>query len=68
MSSTVTPAGGEIGSFEMRDEIDSRLWVEHGSAFSEDLAKLFQQIGDAFARLTEIQYRAPWTNQRGCRS
>ncbi|HYW16753.1 MAG TPA: hypothetical protein VE891_11465 [Allosphingosinicella sp.] len=48
----------------MRDEIDSRIWVEHHGAFSEDLAKLFAavaaNIGAGFKRLVEIQFDAPW--------
>ena len=44
----------------MRDEIDGRIWVEHHGAFSEDLAKLFANIGEGFKRLTEIQFDAPW--------
>lgn len=48
----------------MRDEIDSRIWVEHGHAFSEDLARLFAAIrasvGTALKRLSEIEFDAPW--------
>jgi hypothetical protein len=48
----------------MRDEIDTRAWVEHHGAFSEDLAKLIAaaaaNIGAGFRRLTEIQFDAPW--------
>jgi len=51
----------------MRDEIDSRLWLEHGSAFTEDLAKLFRQAGEAINRLNEVQFRAPWRREaRSC--
>ena len=49
----------------MRDEIDSRLWLENGSAFTEDLARLFSLAGEALRRLTEIQYRAPWRGEAG---
>ncbi|HEX8482331.1 MAG TPA: hypothetical protein VF650_10540 [Allosphingosinicella sp.] len=44
----------------MRDEMDSRIWVEHGQAFSEDLARFFAGIGAAFRRLNQIQFDAPW--------
>ncbi|HEX9963377.1 MAG TPA: hypothetical protein VGB04_00135 [Allosphingosinicella sp.] len=44
----------------MRDEIDSRIWNEHGHRFSEDLAKLFANIGGGFRRLNQIQFDAPW--------
>ena len=48
----------------MRDEIDSRIWVDHHNAFSEDLARFFAttaaNIGAAFRRLNEIEFDAPW--------
>jgi hypothetical protein len=48
----------------MRDEIDSRVWVEHHGAFAEDVAKFFAaaaaNIGAGFKRLNEIQFDAPW--------
>ena len=50
----------------MRDEIDSRIWVEHGHAFSEDLAKFFARLADSIGtglrRLNEIEFDAPWRN------
>ncbi len=52
----------------MRDEIDSRLWLEHGAAFTEDLAKLFRQAGEAINRLNEVQFRAPWRREAGYRN
>lgn len=48
----------------MRDEIDSRIWAEHGHAFSNDLAKFFAaagaSVGTALRRLNEIEFDAPW--------
>lgn len=48
----------------MRDEIDSRIWADHGRAFSEDLARFFSttaaSVGAGFRRLNEIQFDAPW--------
>ncbi|HEX9947904.1 MAG TPA: hypothetical protein VGA98_10225 [Allosphingosinicella sp.] len=44
----------------MRDEMDSRIWLEHGHAFSEDLARFFARLGRGFKRLNEIQFDAPW--------
>jgi hypothetical protein len=48
----------------MRDEIDSRLWVDHGHAFSEDVDRLFSRIGSAIGvalrRLNEMEFDAPW--------
>ena len=48
----------------MRDEIDSRIWAEHGQAFSDSLASFFTtaaaNFGAAFRRLNEIEFDAPW--------
>jgi hypothetical protein len=44
----------------MRDEIDSRIWNEHGHAFSESLEALFATIGTALRRLNAIEFDAPW--------
>ncbi|HEX8062995.1 MAG TPA: hypothetical protein VF535_07240 [Allosphingosinicella sp.] len=48
----------------MRDEMDSRLWVGHGHAFSTEIARFFTSaaanIGEVFRRLNEIQFDAPW--------
>ncbi|HYD38184.1 MAG TPA: hypothetical protein VEA60_11255 [Allosphingosinicella sp.] len=53
----------------MRDEIDSRLWVEHGHAFSESVAGLFGAaagaIGLGLRRLNEIEFDAPWKRDAG---
>lgn len=48
----------------MRDEIDMRIWNEHGHAFSEDLDKFFARAGSAIGtvlrRLNEMEFDAPW--------
>jgi hypothetical protein len=48
----------------MRDEIDSRIWVAHGHAFSESVASLFASlgttIGTGLRRLNELEFDAPW--------
>lgn len=44
----------------MRDEIDSRLWVEHHQAFSSTVGALLGQAAEAFRRLNAIQFDAPW--------
>ncbi len=48
----------------MRDEIDSRIWAEHGQAFSEGLeaflAAAAANVGSALRRLNEIEFDAPW--------
>ncbi|MGE5721952.1 MAG: hypothetical protein ACM3YM_05775 [Sphingomonadales bacterium] len=47
----------------MRDEMDARLWAEHGSEFSAAVAGLLGQVRTAFAKLYEIQYDAPWRRE-----
>jgi hypothetical protein len=48
----------------MRDEMDSRIWVDHHDAFSTDVARFLTSavanIGAGFRRLNEIQFDAPW--------
>jgi len=48
----------------MRDEIDSRIWAEHGHGFSEDLANFLASagaaIGTGLRRLNEMEFDAPW--------
>lgn len=44
----------------MRDEIDSRIWAEHGHVFSGDMARFFANLGAGFRRLNEIRFDAPW--------
>ena len=44
----------------MRDEIDGRLWAEHGHAFSEGVARLFGEISLSLERLHALQFDAPW--------
>ncbi|MGZ8286907.1 MAG: hypothetical protein ACXW27_13410 [Allosphingosinicella sp.] len=48
----------------MRDEIDSRIWAEHGHDFSEDLANFLAGVGAAVGialkRLNAMEFDAPW--------
>ncbi len=44
----------------MRDEIDGRLWDEHGHAFSESLDRLVRAAGAALRRLYRFDWDAPW--------
>ncbi|MEO7179048.1 MAG: hypothetical protein ABIW83_09405 [Allosphingosinicella sp.] len=47
----------------MRDEIDSRLWVEHGHAFSQTVADFLARaiaLGAGLRRLNEMKFEAPW--------
>lgn len=44
----------------MRDEIDGRLWIEHGSEFTTAVVKWIEALSAAFIRLNERQYEAPW--------
>ena len=49
----------------MRDEIDGRIWTEHHTELSASLDRLFRNIGNAFRRLHDIQFSAPWRNSGG---
>ncbi len=44
----------------MRDEIDARIWNEHGHQFSGDLHRLLKAIQVTFCKLAAIQFSAPW--------
>jgi uncharacterized membrane protein YhaH (DUF805 family) len=44
----------------MRDEMDARIWVEHGADFSASLDRFFKDVAVALRRLHEIQFSAPW--------
>lgn len=44
----------------MRDEIDGRLWAEHHAAFSDSIGRALKAAGEAFRRLHDIQFSAPW--------
>jgi hypothetical protein len=48
----------------MRDEMDSRIWVEHGAGFSELVAKAVNTIGVSLKRLNQIEFEAPWRNTK----
>ena len=49
----------------MRDEMDSRIWVEHGADFTESLHNFFKQVRLGMKRLNEIQFDAPWRQTSG---
>jgi hypothetical protein len=55
----------------MRDEIDSRIWVEHGTDFSAFLADRIDRMVNAarvsFERLVAIEFDAPWRASLGGR-
>ena len=44
----------------MRDEIDGRLWAEHGPALAENLVQLLRSVGSAWERLQAGKFNAPW--------
>jgi hypothetical protein len=55
----------------MRDEIDSRFWVEHGADFSAFFADRIDRLVNAakvsFERLVAIEFDAPWRASAGGR-
>jgi hypothetical protein len=44
----------------MRDELDGRLWVDHGAAFGDVVTSFLDQLKLSLKRLHEIQFEAPW--------
>lgn len=44
----------------MRDEMDARIWNEHGHQLSEDLHRFFQAVKVTFCKMAAINFRAPW--------
>ena len=52
----------------MRDEIDGRMWVEHGTDFCEQIRQVARSLARGWSRLNAIQFDAPWRRNRnpGC--
>jgi hypothetical protein len=50
----------EHGSIKMRDEIDGRLWTEHGPEFTAAVLKWIAELSAAFIRMNDRNYQAPW--------
>ena len=46
----------------MREEIDARLWADHGSEFTTAVWQWIAELSAAFIRLNERNYAAPWKN------
>ena len=44
----------------MRDEMDARLWVEHGQGWSDFVARIANDLGVALKALHRIEFDAPW--------
>lgn len=54
----------------MRDEIDSRMWIEHHAAFSRSVGGLFgslkaglASLKPALERLHSLEWDAPWRHR-----
>ena len=52
----------------MHEEIDGRLWAQHGAAVAASLADMAKAVDAAFRRLVAIQFAAPrrQSAQDGC--
>ena len=44
----------------MRDELEARMWLQHGAAFSAFVAETVKATARGFKRLNEIEFSAPW--------
>lgn len=50
----------------MRDEIDARIWVEHGPEFSRGVSRLLEELWQAWQVLNCRQYTGPWRRRATC--
>lgn len=44
----------------MRDEMDARIWNEHGARFSKDVGRALAKLKHVFDRIHAVEFRAPW--------
>ncbi len=44
----------------MRDEMDARMWAEHGHEWSQFVAGVIAGIGTTLRRLNQIEFDQPW--------
>ena len=56
----------------MHDEIDSRLWIEHGAKLTEWMGRVWDVISVSLARVHHEHFDAPWLHDqkagdRACR-
>jgi hypothetical protein len=51
------------GVIEMRDEMDSRLWIEHGQGWSDFVDSVLSGIGDVLRRIHATEFDAPWRSE-----
>ena len=47
----------------MRDEIDGRMWVEHGAAFSKTVGDFFASLKPALKWIHHYHFDAPWRRE-----
>ena len=52
----------------MHEQFDSRLWADHGNEITATLHDAFVKIGEAFRKLSDIEFDAPWRkpSSSGC--
>ena len=49
----------------MRDEVDARIWGEHGDEFSASIDRLVKKAYQVFCKMAAIQFSAPWRKRAG---
>jgi hypothetical protein len=47
----------------MRDEMDARMWLEHGAAFSKTIVDFFARLKPALDRIHAYHFEAPWRRE-----
>jgi hypothetical protein len=44
----------------MHEPYDSRIWAEHGHEVAATIDEIVRKAGDAFRKLADIEFDAPW--------
>lgn len=44
----------------MHEPFDTRLWADHHQEIAASLHEFFHKIGEAFRKLSDIEFDAPW--------
>jgi hypothetical protein len=47
----------------MRDEMEARLWVEHGRDWSDFVARIVSDMKVALKALHRLEFDAPWRSR-----
>jgi hypothetical protein len=51
----------------MHEPFDTRAWADHGHELSASLHQAFTKVGEAFRKLSDIEFNAPWRTRSSTR-